>query len=175
MSRSKKAQTGATLIEILLCISIIVILNSFAVPQMQKLKAYYDSRSTQKSLSSLVTSARARALYRQQIVTLCPMSESDSCHSDWNSELAVFTDHNSNATLDADEEIFSIWNQMPAQATLSWTLDRRYIRFRPNGATSATTGSLRYCETDLESQNNFRIVLARTGRTRIDRDDHGCH
>ena len=168
-------EKGATLLEICVCLSILITLNSLAVPQLQNLKLYFDSRTTQKSLLTLASSARARALHRQQIVTLCPVTESGTCSAEWNKQLSVFVDSNSNAILDPNEELLVVWNDLPDSADLSWTLDRRYIRFRPNGATSATTGSLRYCLEDKNSPHNFRIVVARTGRTRVDRAQHGCN
>lgn len=174
MPKLIKYESGATLLEICVCLSIIIILNSFALPQLQNLKIYFDSRATQKSLLSLIGSARSIALYQDQIVTLCPIAESGTCSSEWNESLSIFVDKNSNAILDPDEEVLTIWNERQKYIELSWTLDRRYIRFRPNGSTTATTGSLRYCLRDTTNSNNFRIVIARTGRTRVDRKSHGC-
>lgn len=166
--------SGASLLEVLLCLTILALLNSFAIPQLQNYKMYFDSRATQKSLQALLATARARALYRQQIVTLCPLNNSTSCSSQWETKLSVFIDSNSNAVLDPDEEEILVWDEIQEYASFSWTLDRRYIRFRPNGSTTATTGSLRYCLIDKDSPNNFRIVIARTGRTRVDHKSHGC-
>jgi|SaaInl5LU_22_DNA_1037371.scaffolds.fasta_scaffold04192_6 type IV fimbrial biogenesis protein FimT len=174
MPKFLKNERGATLLEICLCLSLIIILNGVAPPQLQNFKSYFDSRSTQKSLLSFLGLARSRALHRQQIVTLCPLAEGSRCIGQWSEQLAIFVDQNSNAVRDANEELLSTWQELPSQANLTWTLDRRYIRFRPNGTTSATTGSLRYCLSDRDSTHNFRIVVARTGRTRVDRNSHGC-
>lgn len=174
MPKLLKLERGATLLEICVCLSIIIILNSFALPQLRDFKIYYDSLATQKSLLSLIGSSRAIALYQDQIVTICPISEAKSCSSEWNQPISVFVDENSNATLDLDEEVLTIWDERQDYVDLNWTLDRRYIRFRPNGSTTATTGSLRYCLRDNNNSNNFRIVISRTGRTRVDRKSHGC-
>lgn len=174
MPKLLEFERGATLLEVCVCLCLIIILNNFAIPQLQNLKLYFDSRATQKSLLNLLSTTRSRALYRQQVVTLCPLTGTGPCTSEWNQQLRIFVDSNSNAILDADEETLVIWDQLQKYAQLSWTLDRRYIRFRPNGATSATTGSLRYCLADKNSRNNFRLVVARTGRVRVDRETHGC-
>lgn len=166
---------GISLLEVCLCLILLVILNSIALPQMQNMKLYFDSRGTQKSLQGFLSAARARALHRQQVVTLCPLSDGLKCTPSWSGKLSFFEDKNSNAILDGDESLIADWDAMPPSASLSWTLNRRYIRFRPNGSTTATTGSLRYCLTEKDSPYNFRIVVARTGRSRVDHSSHGCN
>ncbi len=169
-----RKSAGISLLDVCLCLSLLIVLNSFAAPQLQKLKLYFDSRGTQKSLQTFLSTARARALHRQQIITLCPLTDGTNCSAEWSGKLAFFEDKNSNAILDSDENLIANWDAMPVNASLSWTQNRRFIRFRPNGSTTATTGSLRYCLPEEDSAFNFRIVLARTGRIRVDHSSPGC-
>ena len=174
MTKTRSPQKGITLLELLVCLSIILIIISLGIPQFMRTLAYFESRSTQQSLLTYIASARAHALYLQEVVTLCPLAEDQSCSNDWNKPLTTFSDLNSNAVLDNTEEIISIWDGKNSLVNMSWTQSRRYIRFRPNGFTTATTGSLRYCSSNYFEDYDFRIVVARTGRTRVDRRDHGC-
>ena len=167
-------QKGLSLLEMMLCLSILLITISYATPQLMRLVAYFDSRSTQQSLLTYIASARAEALYKQRIVTLCPLADDQKCSSDWNRPLVYFFDDNTNAELDPSEEPITLWASRKEIVNMSWTLNRRYIRFRPNGSTTATTGSLRYCNPIYQGEYSFRLVIARTGRTRVDPRDHGC-
>lgn len=169
-----KTESGITLLESLLSIAVLILITSFAVPQLARTLAYIESLSTQQSLLTFIGSARAWALHRQQIVTLCPLSDDGVCTANWKQQLSAFEDINSNSIREPNEQLIFHWDKLGNRANLSWTLDRRQIRFRPNGSTTATTGSLRYCTFSEESLYSFRLVIARTGRTRVDRTDHGC-
>lgn len=174
MPRLTKKQLGFTLIEAVLSLSILIIISSYATPQLMQLRAYFESKAAQQSLLTFIASARSRALHRQDIVTICPLNNAKTCSTDWNQPLSLFVDPNSNAALDSNEALISVWNEKNAQANILWVRGRRYIRFRPNGSTTATTGSLKYCLTTKVEKFNFRLVIARTCRTRVDRKSPGC-
>lgn len=174
MPKYATSSGGATLVEALLSLSLLIIISSYAIPQIAQLKAYFESRSVQQSLLTYLSSARSRALYHQEIITVCPLADNISCTSDWNTSLSIFVDSNSNAILDADEFLISNWNGKGESVNLTWILNRAYIRFRPNGSTTATTGSLRYCYPSMFNKFDFRLVIARTGRIRVDRNEPGC-
>ena len=174
MVNSSHAHLGITLIELLVSLSITLIIISYGTPQLMRTLAYFESRSEQQSLLTFIATARSHALYQQQIITLCPLTDELVCSTDWNGLLTFFTDANGNAQLDTSEEAIATWQSRATFANLSWTLSRRYMRFRPNGSTTALTGSLRYCTSNYLKQFSFRLVIARTGRTRVDRQTHGC-
>lgn len=174
MVNSSRTHLGITLIELLVSLSIFLIIASYGIPQLMRTLAYFESRSEQQSLLTFVASARSHALYQQQIVTLCPLTDQLDCSTNWNEPLTFFTDLNENAKLDASEQRIATWQTRVTFASLSWTRTRRYMRFRPNGSTTALTGSLRYCNINYANHFSFRLVIARTGRTRVDRETHGC-
>lgn len=174
MVNSSRTRLGITLIELLISLSILLIIISYGSPQLMRTVAYFESRSEQQSLLTFIATARSHALYQQQVITLCPLTSEGTCSNNWNSVLTAFTDTNANAQLDALEEPIAIWQTKTKFANLSWPQTRRYMRFRPNGSTTALTGSLRYCNPMHSNRFSFRLVIARTGRTRIDRETHGC-
>lgn len=163
----RKSQRGFTLIELLLMIGLIILIASLASAALADITARLRARSTGSSLEEFIQLARNEALFRQQIVTLCPLN-AGQCSNNWRNELVQFSDSNANAKLDGSEEVIRYWNRPRGNAEISWRNRGRYIRFRPNGSTTALTGSLRYCAEYKPEINSFRVVIARTGRSRIE-------
>lgn len=164
---TRKSSAGFTLIELLLVIGLIILLASLASSLLADVSSRLRAKSTGSSLEEFIQLARNEALFRQQIVTLCPLTQG-RCSSSWHDELVLFSDPNANAKLDSGEEVIRYWNRPRGNAEISWRNQGRYVRFRPNGSTTALTGSLKYCALYKPEINSFRIVIARTGRSRIE-------
>lgn len=164
---------GITLLELLAVLTIQILLFSLAIPGLGQLYVQAESRSAEVRMMSMLGTARSQALDLGWPATLCPLDASRACGTDWNRALTLFIDQNANARRDSQEEILRYWEPDWGAAWLAWTRNRKAIIYRPNGSTTASTGSLRYCSLVAE-KFSFRLVVARTGRYRLDRRNPGC-
>lgn len=164
--------SGRSLLEMLAVLAIASVLAGSAPPALQAMVASLRSFALEKSLIAFIQAARAESLHLGQVVTLCPL-RNHRCGSDWSPPFAYFIDTNSNARRDANEPFLREWHENLGAGYISWNR-REPVRFYPNASTTAITGSLRYCSTLDAEMYSFRLVIARTGRLRSDRNTHGC-
>lgn len=166
-------QPGFTLIELILVLAITAILAGLASPAISSWVDTARAKAVRQQISSLLSDARYRALSRAEVLTICRL-EAGQCTSDFGFPLSIFVDLNRDAILDADEVLLrEVTAEIPEKARISWNRKGGYMRFWPNGGTGALTGSVTYCDSETP-KNDFRIVVARTGRLRIEKEDTGC-
>ena len=173
MKRTTRRQSGVSMLELLITTSIFISLAATAAPGCAALLLHFRSISTQQSLLTLIGQARSEALHLNRPTTICPLAANNICSTDWNEPLTLFVDDNRNAQFENGEILLRVWDELEGPVFLNWLRGRSFLRFLPNGSTTATTGSLRYCVLGYENEN-FRIVIARTGRSRADRLDPRC-
>lgn len=164
---------GITLFELIISLLILAILTSIAVPAMGSWLASSRSNAHRQQLQSFISLARSYALNASSVVTLCHLDASGECSLEFELPISQFVDSDRNARLGGDEEVLKVLEiDVPQNTELSWSRDG-FLRFWPSGGTGALTGSLSYCN-EFEKGNDFRIVIARTGRTRIDYEETRC-
>ncbi len=166
-------QQGTSLLEGLVVVTISSILVSAAIPAMGEFLLRAKSRASEVQLMAMLGAARSQALHLGWPATLCPLDSNGRCSTDWSADLSLFIDHNDNSALDAQDQFLRSWQADWGNASLSWVRGRKRVIFRPNGSSTASTGSLRYCSLEHE-KFDFRVVVARTGRYRLDRKTAGC-
>ena len=165
---------GFSLIEVLFVLAITAILAGLASPSISSWIEATKAKAIQQQLSSLLFDARYRALTNAQILTVCHL-EDGQCSGDLAFPLAAFVDPNRNAVWDANETLLrEISEDIPSSAKLSWNRNGGFLRFWPSGGTGALSGSLTNCDA-ASPENDFRIVVARTGWLRLDNNDTRCN
>lgn len=171
--RRMRSNYGFTLLELLVTLAIVSILVAVAVPAMGDLVGSSRSKVVRKQLQSFLARARSHALLEAQVVTICRLDDNGSCLDELGFPLSMFTDPDRDAAMGAGEILLSTLDIDLAEETeLLWNRNN-YLRYWPSGGTGALTGSLSYCH-QFDNQHEFRIVLARTGRTRVDFDETRC-
>ena len=164
---------GFTLLELLIVLTIISILATLATPALGEWVENSRAKSTRQKLQVGLAEARNTAIDGSQVVTLCHLLPSGECSIDLGFPISLYEDRNRNAVLDADEHLIRVIDvDIPSNISLKWN-HGRFVRFWPSGGAGATTGSLSYCH-DWKTGNDFRIVIARTGRTRLDKKVTRC-
>lgn len=168
----KRSFSGFSLIDLMVTILIMALLSTMAIPAMSSWIDSVRARSAQKKFYSMATEARSIALRQSQITTLCNL-QADECAYEFDLPVTLFVDSDSDAELDFDEEIIRIVDlKLPEKINIRWNRSR-YMRFWPSGGTGALNGSLSYCDLE-DTGNDFRVVVSRTGRVRIDTQDSYC-
>jgi type IV fimbrial biogenesis protein FimT len=161
-------QFGFTLLELMICISLIAIISTISVPHIQTLLYNQRRAAALQRLKNAIYWARSSALYLQQPVVLCPSKNKTDCTNNWLEPLILFTDVKTKAKRDAGDKLLRIISSLhDGQLTFKAFPTARYLRFLPNGFTGQQAGSFYYCYRgagwQLTINKGGRIYLAQSG------------
>ena len=100
---------GFTLIELLTAIGLAALLLSMAVPALNSFTSNSRQTGTVNDFVSSMHVARSTAVTTNARVTICPSSGGNVCEAvGWNQGWIVFSDSNSNQTIDGSDAIVAI-------------------------------------------------------------------
>ncbi|MBR9827417.1 MAG: prepilin-type N-terminal cleavage/methylation domain-containing protein [Oceanospirillales bacterium] len=162
-------QRGLTLVELLLCITILAILTSLAPPAFTDLLARSRLGAVETDLTGLLASARSSALMRNQRVTLCHSADGQQCadtrrqgtHA-WSGGL-LFVDLDQNRTVSNDETVFYVANFSSA-ATILWNRGDSLV-YQPDGTVLGGSNGTFTIQTP-NSTREHRVIVSMMGRVR---------
>ena len=166
----KKITRAFTIVELIICIAMIAILVSIALPYFHEYRSKQEAQNIPIKLSQINRYARSQAAVFHQNIVICPSQDSLSCQANqWNKNILVFIDKNKNRQVDVDEQILHIDALNLKYGNLSWrgTLSLPSVTYQAHTALPiGSNGSFYYCSTHLSSQQ--RIVLSKMGHIRIE-------
>lgn len=167
--------SGATLIELLVGITLAAILMANAIPMFGELMTRNRLAAYSNDFLSAVYLARGEAIKRNARVVICASSDGLSCGSTdgWGEGWLVYTDGNNNAAVDTGEAIITSHGglaenySMTGNSTVS-----AYISYTGTGAPKLTggafqAGTITLCRQSTETTSARRIVISATGRPRV--------
>jgi type IV fimbrial biogenesis protein FimT len=167
-------QSGATLMELLVVLSIAAILVSTAIPGFSALiRSTRLSGATNDFIASLHL-ARSEAIKRNARTVLCPSATGAACAASggWHQGWLMFHDANNNAVLDAGEAVILARQALPAGFSLTGnTSVSKYISFVSTGAAKLVNGgfqagTLTLCNESETAEMARQVILSSTGRPR---------
>lgn len=170
-----RQDSGLTLIELMVTISILAILMVVAIPSFQSMIASSNLTTSTNDLSNTLAQARSNAIRLGGRVTVCESSNGTQCATtgNWEQGWIVFNDptrSGTTANVDADEVITFV---APAQRNgIVINGNLTYVSYAADGQTKEMNGNphfgtLRVCSTNDALTNAKRakdIVLSRAGR-----------
>jgi type IV fimbrial biogenesis protein FimT len=170
---------GYTLVEIVVALAILAVLLGSAAPTFARLVAEQQLRDEARRLSDAILHARSEALKRNQPVVICASVPADPCGPTrrWHDGWLMFADVDRDGAPGAGEP--SIGHDGPAAPRVTLTANRpvaHYLRFDWAGQARTVTGALQMgtfevCRPGLVG---YHVVLANSGRTRIERMRTTC-
>lgn len=166
-----RTQQGFTLIEMLICIGIVAILASIAIPSFDTLLKNTNRRRCVDNFWHAIFLARNEAIKRNSVVVLCKSDNGSRCDNregNWAGGWIVFEnlDHDEPAQVDAGEPILRIYN---AAEHIAVTSNRQTFAFRPV-AQGAVNGTIVFCD-GRGSSAARAIIISHTGRPRQSNKD----
>ena len=166
---------GLTLVELMVTVAISAIILNFAAGNWTGLTERVTASQVKTSLRSVFSTARSNAVYKQQLVTLCPLNENNLCVSDWGRPVSIFTDPDNSKSLSDPAHLIQI-----VSVTTSGILTpsatshggRRYFQYKPDGSTHGTIGNLTWCPQSKAVERAVQLRLNFGGRIRWAQDSN---
>jgi type IV fimbrial biogenesis protein FimT len=141
-------QTGVTLIELLVTISIAAILLAIAVPGFQDFFRRNRVDSAASDLMAALNLARSEAIRRGVPVSLCKSGNGTTCvqgGNNWEQGWIVFANPNNDGLRGDDEEIIRVHQQLQSAITLRPTDNYdNFLTYRSDGRVN-TIGTFVIC------------------------------
>jgi type IV fimbrial biogenesis protein FimT len=178
MIRKILNQSGFTLLELMITITIAVIIISAITAGWQGLIENTAGQRIRSTLTQSFADARSQAVTANEITTLCPLDANQVCSSDWDSPISVFTDPNNDRALTAEAELLHTHYPITRgslSASRSGPAERRYFQYNPDGSARGTIGHIVWCPDSGDATRAIQMRMNFGGRIiwAIDRDGDG--
>lgn len=162
--------TGYTLIEVTVTVSIAALLASAALPG---LSAMLDHRRTSAALSSMVAnlqSARLAAVASRTPVILCPTLDGERCTagSDWSSGWLMYLDRGGSALPHPNDILRMEASPRTRELIIRASVGRTRVRYLPDGRSAGTNVTIHVC--DRTGRRLGAVIVNNAGRPRTERD-----
>ena len=182
---SPRAARGFTLVELMMVIVLVAILLAVGGPAFQGSLQRNRLQTSLNTVISALSFARSEAVIRNSPVGICPTTDSASCSgSAWEAGWLVFVDDGgdgsgaaSDGTLNGNEELLRIQDQLPAGVTartVDFPSDDRIV-FEANGSIlQDDAGTFAICDARGAADGRGVVVLV-SGQNRLsfDQDNNG--
>jgi type IV fimbrial biogenesis protein FimT len=168
-----------TLVEMSVALAIAALLIVIAAPAFHNWLGAYRLANHAKHLAETMTRARTEAVRRGHRVNLCKSVDRARCadETSWNAGFVVFVDVNRNGRIDDGEPVLEI--EGPAPPGISVSGNRPvddYVSYTGLGEARMLNGALQMGTFIVCSpgQRALHVVLANTGRVRIEQTSDRC-
>jgi type IV fimbrial biogenesis protein FimT len=170
--RSKHAQDGVTLIELMATVAVLAIVAVFAIPEWLTTVRNNRLASQANDLVSDLALARSEAMRRGGRVTICASADGATCSgnaADWREGRLVFFDANADGTVDTGDEIVRVAGNLKGNglSTASFAASD-FIQFRPSGV-PVSAGSFKLCD-QRTGAHGRQISIAAAGMVSLQRE-----
>jgi type IV fimbrial biogenesis protein FimT len=170
MHVTRKHPAGFTLFETMICLSIIAIVGSLAVPGFSGLMLDNSRAIAVNNFIHALYLARSESIKRAGVVSICKTRDGETCANDaqWNGGWMVFAndDRDELPVRDPGEAVIHVYEGWPDGSISS---NRAAYSFRPY-AQSVVNGTLVFCDRRGGAAARA-IIISHTGRPRISQRD----
>ena len=170
-----KRQNGFTLIELMIAIGLTGLLLSMAVPALDIFVSNARQTGAINDFVSTIHQARSTAVTTNTRVTICPSAGGTDCESvDWNDGWIVFSDPDSDRTVDNDETIIAVSGAVDG-LTFESSEFGAFLMYRPNGrvmnaSLNGSSGAFTVCD-DRGSNYAKVMIIDLSGRPRLSKTE----
>lgn len=167
---TKKIISGVSLIELIICLSIIALIYFLATPYFSQLQAMFEYRNLYSSIQQQIQAARSQALISNQDTVICSSRDLVHCEKQqWATGMIVYTDLNKDRQRNNNEVIISRLSPEIKSGTLTWlgnaTHPDQIVFQADTGLPRGSNGRFRYCSF-YRSQFNLDLQLSQMGHLR---------
>ncbi len=164
-------ERGFTLIEMMVGIGLTAMLLSMAVPALNLFVSNARQTGAINDFVSSMHIARSSAITTNSRVTVCASSNGSSCQDvDWDQGWIVFSDLDSDQTLDVNENVISMSGGIEGLSIQSGEFTE-FVMYRPNGRVmnaSVTGNSGQFTVCDSRGSDRAKVlIIDLSGRPRL--------
>jgi len=166
-----KKNSGFTLLELILTLTLISVVTAFAIPSMT---AFTKNDRLVTNINSMVghlAYARSEAVKRSQQVSVCVSNNTDtpnpSCTGGgWEDGWIVYIDADANNSFDANEEVIKAHGPFAGNNAVTPNNVGTQVIYDNRGYLASNTGSLLLCD-ERSGPHGKTINISTTGRVRM--------
>jgi len=154
-----RRQTGFTLIELMVTLSVVIILLSAATLGYFSLVSRGTRDAVLSDLSFSLSLARTEAVKRSTTVSVCPSTDGDACGGTWSNGWLMFVNDDADEppARDAGEDILRLFQTGRGGFTVASTAGiASGVTFRGRG-TPTSTGTITVCVDDVDSPRQLTL------------------
>ncbi|HXX83791.1 MAG TPA: GspH/FimT family pseudopilin [Casimicrobiaceae bacterium] len=176
---ARQVSKGFTLVEVLLALAIFAALLAFGTPAYSSWMAAQQLANEARLLAETLQRARSEAIKHGYRVNVCKSRDRVRCtdHGGWDAGWLMFVDENHDGQVDDDELV--LHREGPAPDGISVSGNRPvadYVSYTSLGHARLLNGGLQMgtfvvCKS---GQNALKVVLANSGRARIEKTQQRC-
>jgi len=162
-------QSGFTLIEAMITISIMLVLTGMAFGTVSVARDFETVTDINDLMADLYYS-RTEALKRHSTITICRSDDGETCshQPDWENGWMVFTDANRNRVVDGNDEVLRVSDGLDNVGSLSLGSGYYYYIMFSNTGTVYPRNSFKVCRPGSAPR---AIIIYASGRARVSRQD----
>jgi type IV fimbrial biogenesis protein FimT len=173
------ARHGFSLIELLAALAILGTLTLAALPAYRNWIASQQLANHARFLADTLDIARSDAIKHGYRVNVCKSGDRRQCAAmgGWEAGWIMFVDENNDGDIDSDEQVIRMEGSAPDGITVRGNRPvENYVSYTSLGHARLQSGALQMgtfvvCKA---GQNALKVVLANSGRARIDRTHDRC-
>lgn len=169
-----KKNSGFTLLELIITLTLISIVTAFAIPSMTSFTKNDRLVTNINSMVGHLAYARSEAVKRSQQVSMCVSNNTDtpapSCTGgNWEDGWIVYIDADANNSFDAAEEVIKAHGPFTGNNAVTINNVGTQVIYDNRGYLASNTGSLLLCD-DRNGPHGKTINFNMTGRVRMEVD-----
>ncbi|MEC7816934.1 MAG: GspH/FimT family pseudopilin, partial [Pseudomonadota bacterium] len=173
MKTRNMPERGFTLIEAMIVIAVLTVVVAATTVSLSDLSRRQASRAEINGIFRTFQVARATAINHGQIVTICPLTDTGDCGSDWNTPVSVFLDPQNKRQLRQPKDVVHRFYPSQYGVFAAAPSNRRYFQFSPIGSSRGTLGNVTWCAREDDPTLRQQLILSRSGRVRWAQDNDG--
>ncbi len=164
--------TGVSLVELLVAFAILAVMASASTYTYHQWRSYADAEHSLTQLTSAIAVTESYALSSGRVVTLCKTKTGNACDGvTWSQGILIFFDDDNTHQVTTDINRIKVLADMGSSGTLTFYgfPSSNYWQYQPKVTKEQQNGTFVYCDMR-QTHNDWRLVISKTGRYRIDKE-----
>ncbi|MDQ8935502.1 GspH/FimT family pseudopilin [Acinetobacter rudis] len=162
-----KIDQGITLLELMACLSMIIVMYFLSIPFFNKIAAQLEAKNISSLIQQQLHLARNQAFISNQDLIICASNNLIHCdQQQWAQGLIVYIDRNKDRQLNKNEHIISHLEMNIKYGTFNWygnSTHKTQIVFQSDtGLPRGSNGRFRYCS-QINPHLSFDLILNQMG------------